>query len=81
MTTVAQIEKKNQARIVAFFRERLGYAHLGNRIARDNRNIEPELLSAWLKQRGVSSTLINRALHELNRAATDTGKPLDDRVY
>ena len=72
MTTVGQIEKKTQARVVALFQDRLGYGYLGNRIDRDNRNIEPELLTSWLKQQGVSDALISRALHELNRAATDT---------
>ena len=31
------------------------------------------------EQQGVSNTLINRALHELNKAATDTSKHLYDR--
>jgi type I restriction enzyme, R subunit len=79
MTTVGQIEKKTQARVVVLFRERLGYDNLGRRIDRDNRNIEPELLTAWLKQQGVSHTLISRALHELNKAATDTSKHRYDR--
>ena len=30
MTTVGQIEKKTQARVVALFRERLGYDYLGD---------------------------------------------------
>jgi type I restriction enzyme R subunit len=79
MTTVGQIEKKTQARVVALFRERLGYGFLGNRIDRDNRNIEPELLTFWLEKQGVRGTLITRALHELNKAATDTSKHLYDR--
>ena len=53
MSTVGQIEKKTQARVVALFRERLNYDYLGNRIDRVNRNIEPELLTAWLKKHGV----------------------------
>jgi len=40
MTTVGQIEKKTQARIVALFRDWLGYGYLGNRMDRDNRNID-----------------------------------------
>ena len=79
MTTVGQIEKKTQARVVALFRDRLGYGYLGPWIDRDNRNIEPKLLSPWLKQQGVSDTLINRTLHELNKASTDTSKHLYDR--
>jgi type I restriction enzyme, R subunit len=79
MTTVGQIEKETQARVVALFHERLRYDYLGNWIDRDNRNIELELLTSWLKKRGVSDALINRALHELNKAATDTSKHLYDR--
>ncbi len=79
MTTVGQIEKRTQARVVELFRDRLGYGYLGPWIDRDNRNIEPKLLTAWLKGQGVGDTLINRALHELNKAATDTGKHLYDR--
>lgn len=76
MTTVGQIEKKTQARVVSLFQNRLGYAYLGNRIDCDNRNIDPERLTAWLKQQGINDTLISRALHELNRVATDTSKHL-----
>lgn len=82
MSTVGQIEKKTQARVVALFRDRLGYDYLGNWIDEpDNRNIEVELLSTWLKKQGTSDTLINRALHELNKAAGDTSKSLYDRNH
>ena len=79
MTTVGQIEKKTQARVVALFRERLCYDYLGDKTDLDNRNIEETLLRGWLTKRGVSDTLINRALHELNKVATDTSKSLYDR--
>ena len=79
MTTVGQIEKRAQARIVALFQQRLGYAYLGEKADLDNSNIEPKLLTAWLAQQGISNTLIARALHELTRVATDTGKSLYDR--
>jgi type I restriction enzyme R subunit len=79
MNTVGQIEKRTQARIVALFQERLGYDYLGDSTDRDNRNIEPALLTAWLQKQGVGDTLITRALHELNKVATDTSKSLYDR--
>lgn len=79
MTCIGQIEKKTQARVVALFRDRLCYDDLGNRSDLDNRNIEETLLRAWLVKRGEDETLINRALHELNRAAGDTSKRLYDR--
>jgi type I restriction enzyme, R subunit len=79
MTNVGQIEKKTQARIVALFRDRLGYTYLGNRIDDDNRNIDTVALTAWLKKRGVDDLLITRALHELTTLASDTSKSLYDR--
>ncbi len=81
MSTVGQIEKKTQARVVALFRERLNYDYLGNRIDRDNRNIDPELLTAWLRKRGTSDLLISRVLHKLTMAATDTSKSLYERNH
>ena len=52
MSTVGQIEKKTQARVVALFRDTLGYDYLGNWKDRDgNRNIE-EGLVAPLPQSG-----------------------------
>ena len=79
MSTVGQIEKRTQARVVALFHKRLNYDYLGDRTDRDNRNIELTLLRNWLVKQGVGDTLINRALHELNRVATDTSKHLYDR--
>lgn len=79
MTTVGQIERRTQARIVALFQQRLGYDFLGDKTDLDNHNIEPTLLTAWLAQQGVSDSLITRALHELNKVATDTSKSLYDR--
>ena len=39
-TTVGQIEKATQARVLALFQHRLGYHYLGNWIDRDNSNID-----------------------------------------
>jgi type I restriction enzyme, R subunit len=48
--TVGQIEKKTQARVVALFRETLGYDYLGNWIDRENNgNIEEAFLCPFLK--------------------------------
>ena len=81
MTTVGQIEKRTQARIVALFQDRLGYEYLGNQIDGDSRNIDTKLLTAWLGKQDVSGTLIARALHELTRVATDTSKSIYDRNH
>jgi len=80
VNTVGQIEKKTQARVVALFRDRLDYDYLGDWSEnKDNRNIEPELLRAWLQKRGIDPTLINRALFELEKIAGDTSRSLYDR--
>ncbi|MBU1425222.1 MAG: HsdR family type I site-specific deoxyribonuclease [Gammaproteobacteria bacterium] len=79
MSLIGQPERATQNRVVALFRDRLHYDYLGDKTELDNLNIEPELLAAWLQKQGVSETLIKRALHKLNNAATDTGKHLYDR--
>ncbi len=52
MTTVGQIEKKTQARVVALFRERLCYDYLGDKTDLDNHNIELTLLRELADQAG-----------------------------
>jgi type I restriction enzyme, R subunit len=80
MSTVGQVEKRTQARVVKLFRDTLGYDYLGNWIDRDgNRNIEPELLSAFLKKQGHDESLIVKVLYQLEKAAGDTSKSLYDR--
>ena len=80
MSTVGQKEKKTQRRIVKLFRESLDYDYLGDWTDREgNANIEPALLRAWLKKRGVEDALGTRALHILEKTAGDTGKSLYDR--
>ena len=59
MTTIGQIEKRTQERVVRLFRDRLGYDYLGNRIDRpDNANIEQGLLRGWLRKQGIEEALI-----------------------
>jgi type I restriction enzyme, R subunit len=79
MTTVGQIEKATQARVLALFQHRLGYRYLGHWIDRDNSNIDLPMLRTWLQGRGVADTLINRALHEFTKVAGDSSKTLYDR--
>ena len=70
MSTVGQIERKTQQRVVRLFTDKtypfwLGYTYLGNWEEREgNRNIEPELLRAWLNQ-GATCPLadVAAALH------------------
>ena len=64
MTTLGQPERATQDRVVALFRDELGYRYLGTRADRDgNSNIEEGLLSAWLAQSGYTPELIRVSLH------------------
>jgi len=77
--TVGQIERKTQDRIVKLFRDELGYTYLGNWEDRtDNSNIERELLTKFLKEKKYSQILINKAINELEKVATDQNKSLYD---
>ena len=80
MSTVGQIEKKAQQRVVTLFRDTLGYTYLGDWTDReDNRNIETGLLTAFLSRQGYDPVLITRALYDLDKMADDTSKSLYDR--
>jgi type I restriction enzyme R subunit len=70
MSTVGQHEIETQKRVIAFFRDALGYAYLGHWKHREgNSNIEEALLKDWLERQGHSNKLITRVLFELNKAA------------
>ena len=71
MSDVGQTERKTQSRVVALFRDQLGYEYLGNWEYREgNANVETELLTQNLRARGYDDNLINRALDQLGKAAS-----------
>ena len=71
MSNVGQIERKAQDRVVALFRDQLGYEYLGNWEYRDgNSNMETDLLVQNLKARGYNDNLITRTLDQLGKAAS-----------
>ncbi len=79
-SSVGQIERKTQQRVVKLFQQQLGYDYLGDWADRpNNANIEPELLRGWLLERGVEANLASRAIFELNKTANDASKGLYDR--
>lgn len=50
MSPVGECEVRTQRRVAAFFRDAVGYAHLGDRRDRPaNANVEEALLTDWLK--------------------------------
>ena len=70
MSDVGERERRTQQRVVAFLRDALGYAHLGDWHRRAyNRNVEPTYLTAWLQRQGHSEKLIGKVLFELDKAA------------
>jgi type I restriction enzyme R subunit len=80
MTTVGQREAETQSRVVKLFCDVLDYDYLGDWTEREgNSNVEADLLRAWLKKRGTDDALITRALHVLDKAASDASKSLYDR--
>lgn len=79
MSTVGQIERKTQNRVVRLFQDALQYDYLGNWEYRtENSNIEEQLVRKFLHRKGYSDALIGRALRELNNAARDETKSLYD---
>lgn len=77
MSTVGQVERKTQQRVAAFFRDTLGYEHLGDLTDRpDNSNVEETLLRNYLARRGYAATLIERAVYEIQRVAGDQARGL-----
>lgn len=71
MSDVGQVERQAQKRVVALFRDELGYDYLGNWGHREgNSNVETELLVQNLKSRGYDNNLVTRALDQLGKAAS-----------
>ncbi|MFZ3003829.1 MAG: HsdR family type I site-specific deoxyribonuclease [Undibacterium umbellatum] len=80
MSTVGQLERATQNRVVEFFQRELRYEYLGDWQDRvGNRNIETGLLRKWLGSQGVDSVLIEKAIRRLDTAAAlGEGKKLFD---
>ena len=74
MTSVGALEIQTQRDVIRHFRDHLGYTYLGNWHERDNnRNIEAEFLTRFLKCQGHSRVLITKALDKLDKAAAIGG--------
>ncbi|WP_330266267.1 type I restriction endonuclease subunit R [Streptomyces griseorubiginosus] len=71
MSNVGQPERMTQDRIVALFRDSLGYDYLGNWEYRAaNSNVDVELLAQNLRARGYNDNLINKAIDKLKSDAS-----------
>lgn len=69
MNRIGQAERVTQNRVLALFRDELGYRYLGDWTDRDNNNVEESLLSPWLVARGHSPAQVSMALHRLRTEA------------
>jgi hypothetical protein len=79
MNTVGQPERATKHRVIALFRDELGYRYLGDWTHRDgNSNVEEGLLSAWLAKSGYSPAQIGVALHKLRTEANNHSRGLYD---
>lgn len=77
MSTVGQPERATQNRVLALFRDELGYRYLGDWTDRDgNSNIEDGFLSDWLTKRGYSEAQIGAALHKLHTETANHSRAL-----
>lgn len=70
MSNIGKKERETQNRVVALFQKELKYRYLGNWEEREeNSNIEEEILTAWLTEKGYSQNLIGKALYEFGKVA------------
>ena len=80
MTSVGMRERETQNRVIGLLRDQLEYTYLGDWTDREgNRNVEPDLLAAYLRRRGYEEDLIARAVTALDKAASDTSRSIYDR--
>lgn len=72
MSAIGQPERATQNRVLALFRDELGWSYLGDWSDRDgNANIEERLLSPWLQRRGATPAQISAALLRLRTEASN----------
>ena len=75
MNTVGEREIHTQERVIAFFKDVLGYTYLGNwqESSEENSNIIPEDLADWLRRQGYQNDISSKAVYELQKAAAVGG--------
>lgn len=77
MTSIGQSERATQDRVLALFREELGYRYLGDWSERaDNSNIEEGLLTNYLAGTGCSNEQISRAIYLLRTESDNPNRSL-----
>jgi type I restriction enzyme R subunit len=77
VSNIGQSERATQNRVIALFRDELGYRYLGDwRDRDDNGNIEEHLLTAYLSRNGYGTAQINKAVHALRAEADNHSRSL-----
>ena len=77
MSDIGKPERVTQNRVVALFKNELGYSYLGDWTDRaGNSNIEEGLLTAFLQTSGNTPAQISRALDALHREADNHNRNL-----
>lgn len=79
MNGVGKPERMTQKRLIALFRDELGYRYLGDWSDRvGNSNIEEELVGAYLKSASYTAEQISRAIYMLKTEANNPNRSLYD---
>lgn len=76
MPAIGQSERITQNRIIALFKDELGYRFLGDWTDRENSNIDETLLTDWLRRNGYAAAQISVALHKLRTEANNHSRSL-----
>ena len=79
MSIIGTAERVTQDRVIALFKDELGYRKLGDWTDRaGNSNIDEPLLSKYLSDQGYSSADVSRAVHRLRTEANNPSRSLYD---
>lgn len=77
MSTIGQPERATQNRVIAVFKDELKYRYLGDWTDRaGNGNVDEQILTDWLKKRGVTPPQISVAVHKLRTEADNHNRSL-----
>lgn len=77
MNDVGKSERSTQNRVIALFRDELGYRYLGDWSDRlGNSNVEEAILTGHLRQAGYSEAQISRAIYLLRNEADNPNRSL-----
>jgi type I restriction enzyme R subunit len=77
MSDIGKPERATQARVIALFRDELGYRYPGDWADRDgNSNIEEGLLTAYLTRNGYTPEQIGSAIYKLGTEADNHNRGL-----